>query len=221
MENNVHLAFTLGWANDILNYPRLPGDLNQTWFTKGASYRSLDTLASRPNKIFQKWLQHPDYDNYWSTMVPTPGEYANINIPILCTTGYYDGLQISALEYVKKFYKYNKHSNLYFVIGPYDHFGAQRQRPSVNLMGYDIDSVADTSMRGLAFQWFDYVLKEKSKPALLENKINYEVMGANVWKHAPTFEKINNDTLTFFLSGSREEKGHFINSAKTTTKKAT
>jgi len=214
MENNVHLAFTLGWANGILNYPPLPGDLNQNWFTRGTSYRSLDTLAGAPNKIFQKWLRHPDYDSYWSSMVPTPQEYANINIPILCTTGYYDGAQIAALEYVKRFYKYNKHSDLYFVIGPYDHFGAQRQRPSANLMGYNIDPVADTSMRGLAFQWFDYVLKGAGRPAFLQNKINYEVMGANVWKHAPTFDKINNDTLTFFLNASNEGQGHMLTEQK-------
>jgi predicted acyl esterase len=73
-------------------------------------------------------------------------------------------------------------------------------------------------MRGLAFQWFDYVLKGKSKPAFLENKINYEVMGANVWKHAPTFEKANNDTLTFFLSGQAEGNAHLLTQEKPTQK---
>ena len=210
MENNVHLAFTLGWANDILNYPKLPADLNQTWFVNGTSYRSLDTLAGRPNKIFQKWLQHPDYDNYWRSLVPTPAEYADIKIPILCTTGYYDGAQVAALEYVKQYYKYNKNPNLYFVIGPYDHFGAQRQQPATKLMGYDIDSVANTSMRELAFQWFDYIFKGKSKPPLLQDKINYEVMGANVWKHAERLEKVSNDTITFFLTGKKEGTAYLL-----------
>ena len=53
------------------------------WFNKGASFRSLDSLGNQPNPIFQKWLQHPDYDSYWQSMVPTPQEYAKINIPIL------------------------------------------------------------------------------------------------------------------------------------------
>jgi putative CocE/NonD family hydrolase len=135
MENNVHLTFTLGWANDILNYPKLPDDLNQNWFIKGTSYRSLDSLAGKSNKIFQKWLQHPDYDSYWRSLVPTPAEYANINIPVLCTTGYYDGAQIAALQYAKLYFKYNRNPNLYFVIGPYDHFGAQRQRPAIEFNG--------------------------------------------------------------------------------------
>jgi putative CocE/NonD family hydrolase len=214
MENNVHLAFTFGWANDIMNYPKLPADLNDNWFLKGASYRSLDSLAGRPNRIFQKWLQHPDYDNYWRSMVPSPLEYAKIEIPILCTTGYYDGAQVAALEYVKQYFTHHRNPNLYFVIGPYDHFGAQRQQPALNLMGYTIDSVANTSMRDLAFQWFDYIFKRKSKPALLDNKINYEVMGANIWKHASTLENVSNDTLTFFLSEKNEQTGYLLTSEK-------
>ena len=210
MENNVHLAFTLGWANDILNYPKLPGDINQTWFAKGTSYRSLDTLAGNPNKIFQKWLQHPGYDSYWSAMAPTSEEYAQMSIPILCTTGYYDGAQISALQYVKEYFKYNKNPNLYFVIGPYNHFGGQTGAPADTLLNYPIDAVAKHSMRGLAFEWFDYILKGAKKPELLGDRINYEVMGANRWRHAATFKKINNDTLTLFLSVQAEGNAHLL-----------
>jgi len=219
MENNVHLAFTFGWANDILNYPKLPLDLNDNWFMKGTSYRSLDSLAGRPNRIFQKWLQHPDYDNYWRSLIPTSEEYANINIPILCTTGYYDGAQIAALQYVKEYYKYNKKPNLYFVIGPYDHFGAQRGKPADTLMGYPIDAIAKQSMRELALQWFDYVLKGKEKPAILKDKINYEVMGANEWKHVSSFNKMNNDTLAFFLSDKKAENGYLLAAQKPPKKK--
>lgn len=200
MENNVPQAFAIGWANNILNYKPLPIDLNQKWYDLGTSYRTLDSLAGQSNPIFQKWLQHPDYNNYWKTLVPTPEEYANIHIPILCTTGYYDGAQISALQYVKEYTRYNHNPNLYFVIGPYDHWGAQRGLPADTLMGYPIDAAAKQSMRGLAFQWFDYILKDQPKPELLENKINYEIMGSDEWRHVPTLEQINNDTLTYYLS---------------------
>ena len=200
MENNVPQSFALSWSNDILNYKPLPRDLNQTWYDKGTSYRTMDSLAGQPNRIFQKWLRHPAYDSYWKSFVPTPTEYANIKIPILCTTGYFDGAQIAALEYVKQYYKYNKNPNLYFVIGPYDHRGAQQGKPADTLMGYSIDSVARTSMRGLAFQWFDYIFNGKEKPGLLKDRINYEVMGANQWKHAPSLESMSNDTLTLYLN---------------------
>lgn len=217
MENNVHLSFTFGWAHDILKNKPLPQDLYLKWYETGTAYRSLDSLAGQPNRIFQQWLQHPSYDNYWKSLVPTPEEYANIHIPILSTTGYYDGAQIGALQYVKQYYKYNKNPDLYFVIGPYDHWGGQR-KAAYNLMGYDIDSVANISMRELAYQWLDYILKNGKKPEILRDKINYEVMGANEWKHVSTLEKMNNDTLTFYLSDSKSGEHYSLATQKPTKK---
>ncbi|WP_353738740.1 hypothetical protein [Candidatus Brachybacter algidus] len=67
-------------------------------------------------------------------MVPTPEEYGKINIPILTTTGYYDGSQIGAIQYFKQHTFYNKNADHYLVIGPYDHWGGQRY-PSKKLNG--------------------------------------------------------------------------------------
>ncbi len=199
MENNVPFGGVLGWANDNI-YKNKPysRDLVFDWFNSGASFKSMDSLGKQTNPIFQNWLNHPAYDSYWQSMVPTPAEYSKINIPVLSTTGYYDGSQIGAIQYFKLHTKYNKKANHYFVIGPYDHWGGQR-RPAKNLMGYEIDSVANISMMNLAYDWLDYVLKGKPKPELLKDKVNYQVMGTNEWKHTSTLEKINNDTLIFYL----------------------
>lgn len=199
MENNVPFGGILPWANDNI-YKNKPykRELVFEWFENGNSFRSLDSLGGQPNPIFQKWLAHPAYDSYWQSMVPTPVEYTKINIPVLSTTGYYDGSQIGAIKYFKLHTKYNKNANHYFVIGPYDHWGGQR-KPAKNLMGYEIDSIANISMMTLAYDWLDYILKGKPKPELLKNKFNYQVMGTNEWKHSSTLEKINNDTLTFYL----------------------
>ena len=200
MENNVPVGNILNWSNDhIYKFKFLSRNLPFDYFTNGTSFRSLDSLAGQPNPIFQKWLQHPSYDNYWQSLVPTPKEYAKINIPILSTTGYYDGAQISALQYFKLHSKYNKNSNHYFVIGPYDHFGGQR-KASPNLMGYDIDPVANISVADLAYQWLDYILKNGQKPEMLKDKVNYQVMGTNKWKHVSSLDKMNNDTLKFYLN---------------------
>jgi len=199
MENNVPLSHILSWSNDnIYKNKQLPRSLPFDFFNKGTVYNKLDSLAGIPNPIFQTWLSHPAYDNYWQSMVPTPTEYAKINIPVLTTTGYYDGSQIGALQYFKLHNKYNKNPNHYFVIGPYDHFGGQR-RPAKNLIGYEIDSVANISMEKLAYDWLDFILKGKPKPELLKDKVNYQVMGTNEWRHAPNLQIINNDTLTFYL----------------------
>lgn len=199
IENNVPIGNILGWANDNI-YKNKPykRELVFEWFENGTSFRSLDSLGGQPNPIFQKWLKHPAYDNYWRSLVPTPGEYGKINIPVLSTTGYYDGSQIGAIQYFKLHNKYNKKANHYFVIGPYDHWGGQR-KASPNLMGYEIDSIANISMGNLAYEWLDWILKDAKKPELLKDKVNYQVMGTNKWKHVSSIEKMNNDTLKFYL----------------------
>lgn len=199
MENNVQMNLGLYWSHDNI-YKKEPirRSLPFEWFENGIAFKEMDSLAGYKNLIFQKWLAHPDYDHYWKNMVPTPEEYAKINIPVLTTTGYYDGSQIGALQYFKLHTKYNKNSIHYVVIGPYDHWGGQG-RPAKNLMGYAIDSVANVSMMELAYDWLDYILKGKAKPELLKDKVNYQVMGTNEWRHSSTWQGINNDTLTFYL----------------------
>ncbi|MFO7721079.1 MAG: CocE/NonD family hydrolase [Gillisia sp.] len=199
MENNVEKNLGLYWPNDhIYNKDPIRRSLPFEWYESGIAWKKLDSLAGDKNEIFQKWLLHPAYDTYWQSMVPTPDEFAKINIPVLSTTGYYDGSQLSAIQYFKLHNKYNINANHYFVIGPYDHWGAQR-RPAKILMGYEIDSVANINMMDLAYDWLDYILKGKPKPALLKDKVTYQVMGTNEWKHAPALQALNNDTLTFYL----------------------
>lgn len=198
MENNVPLTHILSWSNDIYKNKSLPRSLPFDYFNNGTAYNKLDSIAGLHNPIFQKWLHYPSYDRYWQLMIPTPDEFAKINIPILTTTGFYDGSQIGAFQYFKLHNKYNQNANHYFVIGPYDHWGGQR-KPAKNLMGYEIDNVANINMMDLAYEWLNYVLKGKPKPEILKDKINYQVMGTNEWKHAPSLKAINNDTLTFYL----------------------
>jgi hypothetical protein len=199
MENNVPLSHTLAWSHDnIYKYKPLSRDLVFDYFNNGVAYNRMDSLAGYDNPIFQRWLQHPDYDAYWAGMVPTPEEYARLQLPILSTTGYYDGSQIGAMRYFQLHYRYNPAANHYLVIGPYDHWGGQRM-PSKNLMGYTIDSVAQISMQELAYQWMDHILKGKPRPALLKDRVNYQVMGSNSWKHAATLNAVSNDSLRLYL----------------------
>jgi predicted acyl esterase len=132
-------------------------------------------------------------------MIPSAEEFARLNIPILTTTGYYDGAQIGALEFVKLQYKYNPNANTYVVVGPYDHPGAQRN-PAPILMGYNVDPVAIVNMEDLVYEWFNYILKDGKKPEFLKGKINFEVMGGNEWRHASSLANLSNQTLKFFLS---------------------
>lgn len=202
MENNVWLPSALSWPVDNIRMAKpLPRDLPFRWYETGVPYRRLDSLAGVTEPIFQRWLQHPSYDSYWAGMAPTDAELRAFRIPILVTTGYYDGSQIGAMEYLRRYMALHPDPELHVVMGPYDHWGGQR-RPSPELMGYRIDSVANVSMAGLAYDWLDYVLKGAPKPALLKSRLAYEVMGANTWRHAASLHPAT--TLrTWYLSRDR------------------
>ena len=68
-----------------------------------------------------------------------------------------------------------------------------------------IDIVGD-----LRFQWFDYALKGGPKPAMLQDWVTYQVMGANVWRSAPSIAAASNGRLRWYLSSARSGAGYTL-----------
>lgn len=226
MMNNVFENFVFPWIyyvsnNKFLDFADYNNNaqwdaLDAKWYATGKPHRVLDSLTGRgTNKIFQSWIAHPSYDKYWQNMIPYREDFAKINIPVLATTGYYDGGQVGAMYYFREHYKYNKKADQYLIIGPYSHIGSQGfvgSPPDLNLGGYQIDKAANIPIHEIIFQWFDYVLKGGKKPAILKDRVNYEVMGHNEWRHAHSLDKMANDTLKFYLDN------HSLNMKKPVTK---
>src|SRR5262249_418528 len=147
----------------------------------GRPYRDIDKIDGQDNPYLRRWLQHPVYDAYWQAMVPFEEDFARIKIPVLSITGYYDDAQDSALAYLKQHYQYYPAAEHYLIIGPYDHFGTHAADKPAMLRGYQIDPVARFSTPEIVYQWMDHVMRGAPRPALLADKVNYEVMGANEW----------------------------------------
>ncbi|ALN81393.1 hydrolase CocE/NonD family protein [Lysobacter antibioticus] len=187
------------------------------WYLDGSAYRERDRIDGTRNPLYRRWLDHPDYDAYWQDMIPYRDEFAMIDIPVLTTTGYYDGAQIGALYYLQQHYKYRPQAEHYLVIGPYDHVGGQRGTAVMgdNLRGYAIDPVARIDMGELRYQWFDHVFKQAPKPAVLKDRINYQVMGANVWKHAPSLQAMGERRLRLHFAKQGEDgRGRLVPEAQ-------
>jgi predicted acyl esterase len=68
-----------------------------------------------------------------------------------------------------------------------------------------IDAAAQFDTQELIYQWMDYALRGGGKPALLKDKINYQVLGANEWRHAPSLEKMSDETLTLYLTDTKAD----------------
>lgn len=212
LQNNIFVSYMLQWIHVVTNNKLTDGNeygitknwdrTNLEYFKSGRAFNALDTIDGRPNNIFHRWLAHPSHDAYWQNMVPYKTDFSQINIPVLTITGYYDADQLGAMYYYEQHHMYNKNANHYLLIGPFDHLGAIYS-PSPVLKGYTIDSVANINIQDLTFKWFDYILKDSSRPAILKDKVNYQVMGTNEWKHVPSLNNMNNDTINFYFSNVR------------------
>lgn len=158
--------------------------------------------VSVPNAVERRWLKHPSLDRYWRQMIPYGKDFARIDVPVLTITGYYDARETGSLYYFTQAYRYNPHADQTLLVGPYDAQAMQRGPLSV-LDGYTIDSAALIDLHGLRFDWFDHVLKGGPTPELLRARVNFEVMGANEWRHADSLRAMANRAARLYLDSSR------------------
>ncbi len=225
MENNVFLSANYAWPFYVANNRLLDNDtynqrerwdaLTERWYASGRPYRQIDQVDGTPNPWLQRWLAHPGYDAYWQSMVPFGDDFTRIRIPVLSITGYYDDGQISALQYFREHYRHLPDADHRLLIGPYDHFGTQANVKALELRGYSVDPVAQFDTDAITFQWFDHVLHGASLPALLADRVNYQLMGANRWEHAPSLQAAGGDMTTFHLSSERAGTGYRLRETST------
>ncbi|MBR7747833.1 CocE/NonD family hydrolase [Undibacterium baiyunense] len=219
IENNIFITPNYQWAFHVTNNKTMDhsvyadrkywDDVFENLYKSGRAFRDIDKVEGTPNPWFQKWLKHPDYDSYYQQMLPYKNDYKKINIPVLSITGYFDGGQISAIDFLKQHYQYNPKANHTLLIGPYSH-GTAQGVPYSHHSNYQLDPVAlEKDTEELTFQWFDYVLFNKPRPALLKDKVNYQLMGSNTWQHHSSLQKLNQEAQTFYLGTTQDQDGHY------------
>lgn len=223
MENNIAINPNYEWAFYVGNNKYLDTvagndrkrfrTMQSKWWESGLAYKKLDSIDGSPNRWFQKWISHPSFDTYWQNMAPFKTDFAQITIPILAFDGYYNDSQNSSLYYLRELQKYNTKTPFYLIIGPYGHFGTQVGGEPV-LNDYKVDPISLINIKKITEQWFDYILKNGTKPEVLKDKINYEVMGANEWKSAPSLEKMSNAILQFYLTNNKSGNFYSASSKK-------
>jgi putative CocE/NonD family hydrolase len=196
-----------GW-DDTYNDKRWQA-LEETWYQGGKSYFEFDRTEEKPNLYFHSWLHHPSFDAFWRRLIPDAAELARINIPVLTTAGYYGGDLPGALYYYARHLRSNPQADHTLLIGPYDD-GAMQRGPFAVLRGYPVDQAALIDLRELRYEWFDSVFKGTPKPALLSDRVNFEVMGANEWRHAASLDEMADARQRYFLTAADSADGHAL-----------
>jgi putative CocE/NonD family hydrolase len=213
MQGNVFQSFIYPWPFYTTDTPTLDdviyGDtdrwaaLNRNWYLSGPPYRDLPLIDGEPNPTFEKWLDHPAYDSYWQSLIPVGDEFASIDIPVFVETGYFDGGMVGALYYFQQHLRYRPNADQRMLIGPYHHTAmGQGVLPTIN--GYDIDQAAMQDLRGIRLKWFDHVFRGAPLPEILSDRVNFEVMGANEWRHVRTLDAMADERWRLYLGGKRD-----------------
>ena len=213
MQNNVFQYANYAWPFYVMNNRMLDeatyydherwNALPEKWFASGRPWREIDAIDGTRNELLQQHMQHPSYDAYWQAMQPYREEYARITIPVLTLTGYFDDASAGAVNYVVEHYRYNPRAEHYLVIGPYDHVSTKQAVKPAVVRGHEIDPAAQLDSVELMFLWFDHVLRGAPRPPLLKDRISFEVMGANAWRHAPSIEGMSERSLKFYLTNAK------------------
>ena len=209
MTSGIFLNSAYRWVYGVTAAPddKVAGDdarwraLDEDWYRSGRRYREFPTLPGAGSVTFRRWLSHPSYDRFWQKLTPFREEFAHINIPVLTMTGYYSAGQTGALYYFNQHHQHNARANHALLIGPYDEQGAQHG-PSSSVHGLALDASAVIELHDIRYDWLDYALKGAKRPPMLSAHVNYQLMGANEWRHASTFEALDKKPLRFYLEAS-------------------
>ncbi len=210
------LSFTSGHAKNTLLFGEetLWQQKDREMYLGHLPYRQLDRIVGNPSSAFQTWLSHPTYDDYWKAMVPSPEQYARIDIPILTITGHFDGDQPGALTYYRNHQRYapkevaDRH---YLIIGPWDHAGTRT--PAAKMGGLTFAAASVLDLNALHKEWYDWTMKDGPRPKFLEKKVSYYVTGPDEqWKRADSLESIGAERRTLYLGSDGGRAGDAFHS---------
>jgi hypothetical protein len=210
------------WAYDILAPPddEVANDdarwrsIDEDWYRTGRRYRDLPTLPGRARAIFRSWLNHPSYDRFWQKWLPFGAEFAAVDIPVLTVTGYYSDGETGALHYFTEHHRHDANADHALLIGPFDSRSVEHGASS-RVRELTLDVVARIDPDDLRYAWFDHVLRGAERPAMLSANVNYQLAGANEWRHEPSLTTLESNPLRFYLEASAISAPHRLSAEKT------
>ncbi|WP_432726671.1 CocE/NonD family hydrolase [Variovorax sp. W6] len=181
--------------------------LDARWYRGNRPYWDVDrVLLGKRSRLVRTWLTHPSHDRYWQKFLPSPQQFARIDIPVLGIAGYY-GADAGALYFHNEHLRNRPQADTTLLLGPYD-AASIRRGTLPTLRGYTLDPVARIDLPELRYQWIDHILKGANKPALLADRVNYQVMGADQWRHVPALDAPQRSRLRLYLDTSGRDEPH-------------
>ena len=216
--NGVSYQYLLQWLAYIAGpaiQPSLFSDLtfwrglSRARFERGASFRSLADELGGDWPVLRDWIDRLERSDF-AGFAPELADYRDIDLPVLTITGSYDDDQPGALEYYRRHLAHGPagtRDRHYLVIGPWDHMGTRTPQPRVG--GLELGPASLVDMNQLHLEWYRWTMGDGPRPALLERRVAYYVMGAERWRHADSLEAATGRTERLFLRSDGQARGVF------------
>ena len=217
MSNGIFLSSAYRWAYEMVaaRDDKAPNDaarwrrIDEDWFRSGRTYREFPSLPGRASSVFQSWLNHPSYDRFWQKRLPFGEEFARIGIPVLTIAGYYSAGESGALYYFTQHHQHDARADHALLIGPFDEKSVEHGvTSSVRNLPSDPEARFDPS--ATRYAWFDYALRGAERPELVAANVNYELAGANEWRHERSLDALEQKPRRFYLAPSPRGASHAL-----------
>jgi putative CocE/NonD family hydrolase len=202
------MMWALNWLNDTSG--RQGQGANAMTADMDAVYAhrpliTMDEKLGRKMPLFKEFLTHDRMDDYWKRVQLGPEDFAKIDIPVLATTGWFDGDQTGTLHYWAGMQAKPGGADQYLTIGPWGHIesfmgGAEKQGE----IALSKDSIIDNRAMHLAF--YDRYLKQ-STTTFDQPKVRVFVSGINQWKSYDRFP----------VPDAKEQRLYFAGAGKANT----
>src|SRR5262249_29740324 len=116
----------------------------------------LDAKMGRPMALYQAMLAHQTLDDYWKRIQFGPADFAKINVPVLTSTGWFDGDQLGALFYWEGMERRADARNPHWlIVGPWTH--PQTYLGGATKVGaFTMDSVSILESQKIRLAYFDW-----------------------------------------------------------------
>lgn len=216
------LAFVLPWAiglagtaatnrrDDATAAALASADADITRWLDFVPYRALPVLQPANPAVapwYFDWIAHSRRDGFWRQW-SIRDRYPSVRVPVLDVEGWYDAFLAGGIEnftgMVNSAGTPQARRNQRLVIGPWDHldWGRRGSQPAPLLK--DIGSVGQTPINELMLAWYDHFLKGQDNGVTGGSgtpRMDYFLMGANMWKSAASWPLPDTTWRRYFLSG--------------------
>jgi putative CocE/NonD family hydrolase len=167
------------------------------------------------------WIRHSTRDDFWRQF-SIRDRYASVTVPVMHFEGWYDAFLAGGVENFAGMVAHgandNARANQRLVIGPWDHVDWGRPDSTPAPMLKAIGAVGDSPINTLMLDWYDHFLKGKDNGVAGTPRVDYFLMGADVWKTAPSWPLPTTKPTAYYLSGSggADREGHLVDAPPAT-----